>query len=165
MKHRVAAVQMVSSGNIDHNLTAAAGLIRAAVEQGAELVLLPENFAVLDGGPLRQFAEREGAADTLLQGFLAGQARSHGITLIGGTIPLLSRPPASDGSQRPDLDDGRVRPASLVYDPEGRLIARYDKLHLFDVKVADRQAEYLESRSFEAGDDPVIATTPWAGWA
>lgn len=159
MTHRVAAVQMVSSGNIHQNLDAAAALIETAVRQGAELVLLPENFAVLDGGPLRQFAEVQGAEESLLQAFLSQQARSHGITLVGGTIPLLSRPPQADGSRRADLDDGRVRPASLVYDSSGQVIARYDKMHLFDVKVADRQAEYSESRSFEAGDQAVVADT------
>jgi len=159
MTHRVAAVQMVSTANINQNLAAAAELIAKAAGQGAGLVLLPENFAVLDGGPLRQFAEIEGKADGLLQSFLADQARSHGITLVGGTIPLLSRPAADDGSRPPDLDDGRVRPASLVYDPTGRLVARYDKIHLFDVKVADKQAQYSESRSFEAGERPVVVDT------
>ncbi len=159
MTHRVAAVQMVSSASIDRNLAAADALIKAAAGQGAELVLLPENFAVLDGGPLHRFAEREGAAGSLLQAFLGDQARSRGITLIGGTIPLLTRPAGRDRSRLPDLDDGRVRPASLVYDPTGRLVARYDKMHLFDVKVADRQAQYSESRSFEAGDLPVVVDT------
>jgi nitrilase len=159
MAHRVAAVQMVSTGNIHQNLESAAALIAEAAGQGAELVLLPENFAVLDGGPLRQYAEIEGAPDSLLQAFLADQARSHRITLVGGTIPLLSRPVLADGLRRPDLDDGRVRPASLVYGPAGELLARYDKMHLFDVTVADKQAQYSESRSFEAGDQPVMVDT------
>jgi nitrilase len=150
---------MVSTGNIQQNLDAAAALIETAARQGAELVLLPENFAVLDGGPLRQFAEVQGATESLLQAFLSRQARTHGIILVGGTIPLLSRPPQADGSSLADLNDGRVRPASLVYDASGQVIARYDKMHLFDVKVADRQAEYSESRSFEAGDQPVVVDT------
>jgi len=160
MKHRVAAIQMVSSGDIHQNLESADRLIGEAVSQGAELVLLPENFAVLDGGPLRQFAEVQGAADTLLQDFLSKQAGSHGITLVGGTIPLISRPPEGAGDKGSLLEDGRVRPACLVYDGEGRLVARYDKIHLFDVKVQDRQAEYSESRSFEPGTEVVTLATP-----
>ncbi len=160
MTHCVAAVQMVSSGDIHANLESAARLIDEAVQRGAELVLLPENFAVLDGGPLRQFAEIQGAGNSLLQEFLAGQAASHGIVLVGGTIPLLSRPPRADGSDQPLLDDGRVRPACLVFDPRGDLVARYDKIHLFDVKVEDRQAEYSESKSFEAGDGLVTVDSP-----
>ena len=159
MTHRVAALQMVSSGDIRQNLDSAARLIELAASQGAELVLLPENFAVLDGGPLRQFAEVLGADNTLLQDFLAGQASRHRVTVVGGTIPLLSRPAANNNSQPSLLDDGRVRPACLVYDACGDLIARYDKIHLFDVKVADRQAEYSESRSFEPGDEVVSVAT------
>lgn len=160
MTHRVAALQMVSSGDIHQNLESAARLIADAASRDAELVLLPENFAVLDGGPLRQFAEVQGAEGALLQDFLAQQASSHGVTLVGGTIPLLSRPGSGNGSALSLLDDGRVRPACLVFDGGGKLIARYDKIHLFDVKVQDRQAEYSESRSFEPGDEVVtVATT------
>jgi len=160
MAQRVAAVQMVSSGDIHDNLEAAGRLIGTAVQRGSELVLLPENFAVLDGGPLRRFAEIEGDSNALLQGFLADQARSHRITLVGGTIPLLSRPRKGDDAEPALLEDGRVRPACLVYDSQGDAIARYDKIHLFDVKVNDRQAEYSESRSFEPGDEVMVVDTP-----
>ena len=159
MTHRVAALQMVSSGDIHQNLESAARLIESAVSQGAKLVLLPENFAVLDGGPLRQFAEVEGAEDTLLQGFLSEQSSSLGVTIVGGTIPMLSRPSSGKSSQPSLLDDGRVRPACLVYDDSGNLVARYDKIHLFDVKVQDRQADYSESKSFEPGDEVVTVAT------
>ncbi|MBT8147853.1 MAG: carbon-nitrogen hydrolase family protein [Gammaproteobacteria bacterium] len=160
MTNRVAALQMVSSGDIHQNLESAARLIESAVAKGADLVLLPENFAVLDGGPLRQFAEIEGADDALLQDFLAGQASSHRITLVGGTIPLLSRPSAGNTSQPSLLDDGRVRPACMVYNDAGELTARYDKIHLFDVTVEDRQAEYSESKSFEPGEEVVTVASP-----
>lgn len=156
-KITVAAVQMVSGPDLDANLEAAGRLIAEAAGRGARLVLLPENFAVLDGGPLRQFAEIQGDGGPL-QSFLANQSRKHAITLVGGTLPLLSRP-APPGLTGEVLTDGRVRPACLVYGPDGRLLARYDKLHLFDVVVADRQATYAESRSFEAGERPVLVDT------
>lgn len=162
MTHRVAALQMVSSGDIHQNLDSARRLIESAASQGADLVLLPENFAVLDGGPLRQFAEVQGADGSLLQDFLAQQAKTHGMTVAGGTIPMLSRPVDDAGGEVSLLDDGRVRPACLVYDDVGQLIARYDKIHLFDVKVQDRQAEYSESRSFEPGNKVVTVSTPIA---
>ena len=154
----VAAVQMVSTGDINLNLDAAAKLIAAAAARGASLVLLPENFAVLDGGPLRQYGEIEGQDDSLLQKFLADQAKQHNVLLVGGTIPLLSRP-SSSGAPGSVLEDGRVRPACLVYDGNGKQIARYDKMHLFDVIVEDKQAQYMESRSFESGDRPVSLMT------
>ena len=88
MKHKAAVVQMVSGGDVHANLRSAAGLIGQAREQGADLILLPENFAVLDGGPLSQFAERQGDTAALLQGFLQEQARSTGAWLIAGSMPL-----------------------------------------------------------------------------
>lgn len=159
MPHTVAAVQMVSSGDIHANVEAARRLIALAASRGAELVLLPENFAVLDGGPLRQYAEVEGDEGALLQGFLTAQAQQHGLVLVAGTVPLRSRPSQAPGLAAELLEDGRVRPACLVYGPHGGLIARYDKMHLFDVAVADRQSQYMESRSFEPGDEVVAVDT------
>ena len=187
----VAAVQMVSTASVAENLATAARLIAEAAGQGAELVVLPEVFAVLEGDAAAAAAngqecnspgshmhangEVEGDAAAPLQSFLAGQARQHGIYLVGGTIPLLSRPDMAAtapgrGAPGPDrtrddpsqpgmattapgrlVDGGRVRAACLVYDRSGQQIARYDKMHLFDVKVNDQQAEYSESRSYEPG--------------
>lgn len=167
MNNKAAVIQMVSTASVGTNLKAAGRLIDQAADAGASLVLLPENFAVLDGGPLGQFAEIEGDSGALLQKFLAGKAREHGIYLIAGTMPIKSRPlPLTTtvsglSVAAPELiDDGRVRPASLVYDPQGELVARYDKMHLFDVEVDDPQARYMESRSFEPGDTVVCVPTP-----
>ncbi len=167
MNNKAAVIQMVSTASVDTNLKAAGRLIDEAAGAGASLVLLPENFAVLDGGPLGQFAEIEGDSGALLQKFLSGKAREHGIYLIAGTMPIKSRPRpmtiTASGLSVPVPDliaDGRVRPASLVCDPRGELIARYDKMHLFDVEVDDPQARYMESRSFEPGDTVVCVPTP-----
>jgi predicted amidohydrolase len=166
MSTKAAVVQMVSTASVDANLKAAGRLIDEAAHAGASLVLLPENFVVLDGGPLSQFSEIEGDVQAPIQGFLADTARQHGIYLVGGTMPVKSRPlqiisAAGAAVSAPELiGDGRVRPASLVYDPQGKLIARYDKMHLFDVEVDDPQARYMESRSFEPGDNVVCVPTP-----
>lgn len=155
---RIAAVQMVSSADIHHNMDAAGRLIAEAAGRGAGMVVLPENFAVLDGGPQAQFAEREGDLAAPLQGLLSRLALQHGIWLVAGTIPLITRPvQAGQGLQ--ELKDGRVRPASLVFNPLGHIAARYDKMHLFDVEVSDKQTRYAESDSFEAGDTPVWVDT------
>ncbi|MFM1896646.1 MAG: hypothetical protein RLZZ385_1720 [Pseudomonadota bacterium] len=156
--YKMAAVQMVSRADIDANLASAAALITEAAQRGASLVLLPENFAVLDAGPLRQYAEVEGDSNGLLQSFLSEQSKNHKLIVVGGTIPLLSRP-AALGDVPQLLQDGRVRPACLVFDEQGRQLARYDKMHLFDVVVEDRQATYSESRSFEPGDRLVTVDT------
>lgn len=157
MGKKVAAVQMVSTAHLDENLQTAARLIAEARAAGASLVLLPEVFAVLEGGPMRPFGEEEGAGP--IQEFLSGQAREHELILVGGTIPLITRPGRKPNDPDYFVDDARVRPASLVYDASGAQIARYDKIHLFDVVVADQQASYSESRSYEAGNEIVSADT------
>ena len=153
-------ILMVSTADVKENLRAAARQLKAASQAGAQLALLPENFAVLDGGPLSQYAEAEGDAGGLLQSFLSAQAQANNLYIVGGTIPLLTRPKRAGQVAAQRIEDGRVRPASLVYDPQGRCIARYDKIHLFDVKVADKQAQYSESSSFEPGTEPCCVDTP-----
>ena len=150
---RVAAIQMVSTPTIEQNLSAAARLISQAAEKGAELVVLPEVFATLEGlSPLAEVGEIAHPAipslgATPLQDFLASQAAKHALVIVGGTIPLLSR---EDGSL---IEDGRVRASSLVFNAQGERVARYDKVHLFDVQVSDAQAQYSESLSYEAGSE------------
>lgn len=170
---RIAALQMVSTSSIEQNLSAAARLIASAAEAGATLVVLPEVFATLEGlSPLADVGERMREADAFqkaqessgekgsqgsnqrddedaspLQHFLSSLAAQHSLTIVGGTIPLLSRP---DGSL---IEDGRVRASSLVFNPQGERVARYDKIHLFDVKVNDAQSQYSESLSYEAGSE------------
>ena len=157
MKHVVAAAQMVSTGNVDANLAAAERLIAQAAQANAEMVSLPEVFAVLEGGSMHGFGEAEGKGK--IQGFLSAQAKKYGLILIGGTIPLLTRPNTTFSDADHLIEDTRVRAACLVFDSDGQQIARYDKMHLFDVKVADKQASYSESRSYEPGDEIVTLQT------
>ncbi|MBQ0754987.1 MAG: carbon-nitrogen hydrolase family protein [Gammaproteobacteria bacterium] len=138
----VAAVQMTSTVDFNANLREAERLMHAAKQGGAELILLPENFASY-GGDYRQLAEQQGLA---LQAWLQHWAKTLEITLIGGTIPLAQR---ADGTL---VNRGRVRSACLMYSSGGVLLGRYDKLHLFDVSVDDAQGRYCESDSFEPGD-------------
>lgn len=157
MTVKVAAVQMVSTAEVETNLQAAEKLIAQAKAAGASLVLLPEVFAVLEGGPMRPFGEQQGSGP--IQDFLSEQARKHQLILVGGTIPLISRAGKQPGDADYLIEDERVRPASLVFNEQGEMLARYDKIHLFDVQVADSQASYSESRSYEAGDEIVCTDT------
>ena len=159
MKRKLAAVQMVSGPDVAENLANAAELIAEAVAGGAGFVLLPEVFAALEGEPMRSHGEREGEPGSPIQEFLSEQAYRHGIVLVGGTAPLLSRPGRNPAEPDYLIEDGRVRAASLVYGAAGELLARYDKIHLFDVMVEDKQARYSESLSYEPGSDVVCADT------
>lgn len=145
--NRVAAVQMVSGADVDANLAEAAHLISTAVSAGAEFVVLPENFALMptrDAGQL-EVMERDG--DGPIQEFLSTQAYQNRIWLVGGSIPLASNQPA------------KVRAACLLFNDRGERVARYDKLHLFDVKL-DNGEEYSESLTIEAGERVVVVDSP-----
>jgi len=151
----VAAIQMVSVDDVAQNLELASGLVAEAAAQGAALVVLPENFAVLDCGPVAEHAEVEGDPAAPIQRCLAALAREHAVFLQGGTLPLSNRP----GATAEPVTTGRVRPSSLLFGPDGSQLARYDKIHLFDVLVDDAQAQYSESLTFEPGERVVVADT------
>ncbi len=138
---RVAAVQMVSGGDVAANLAQAEPLIAQAVAAGAALVVLPEYFGILGARASDKIAARETDGNGIQQAFLARLARAHGIHLIGGSVPLAS------------ADPGRVRSALLVYGPDGERVARYDKIHLFAFDRGDES--YDERRTIEPGSEPV----------
>jgi len=147
---RVAALQMVSNYDVDANLRTAEQLLQQAAEAGAQLAVLPENFAVLDSDNLLRWGEEERTTG-LFSKFLSQQARTHNLEIIGGTIPLRQR---LDNTPIPDQ---RVTASSLLFASNGELIARYDKIHLFDVAVQDQQGQYQESRVIEPGSQWVTA--------
>jgi len=132
---------MVSRATVEPNLQAAAELIGRAAQSGARLVALPEYFCIMGRRDEDKVALREPEGSGPLQDFLSTQARQHGIWLVGGTIPLAAT--AAD----------RVMNAVLVYDPRGRQVARYDKIHLFSFR-RDSEA-YDESRTICPGRSPV----------
>lgn len=144
---RVAAVQMVSAPDVSTNLRVAAELIDQAVAQGASVVLLPEYFCLMGHHDADKVAVREPLGQGPIQDFLAHTARHHGIWLIGGTLPLECPNP------------GQVYNTTLVFDPQGQRVARYDKIHLFGFR-RDHEA-YDESTTILAGSTPCAVAMPW----
>lgn len=149
MTGRAAAIQMASSPSVSTNLGEAERLIRLAAANGANLVVLPENFALMGRTDADKLAIKEADGAGPIQDFLARQAREHKLWLVGGTIPLAAR------------DATRVRASCLVYDPAGRRVARYDKMHLFDVRLTENNEVYNESQTIEAGDQVCVVDTPF----
>jgi nitrilase len=144
---RVAAVQMVSGPRVADNLAVAARLVADAVAQGAGLVALPEYFPIMGMNDGDKIQVREADGDGPIQSWLAETAALHGIWLIGGSIPLVAS------------SAGKVLNSSVVYGPDGRRVARYDKIHLFGFQ---KGAEcYNESATIEAGREPVAFSTPF----
>lgn len=145
---RVAALQMVSGTDLPCNLAVAESLIARAVDSGAQLLVLPETFALFLASEQRTLGIEEAGDQPRVRGFLAAQASKHGVWLVGGTLPIV------------DARDPRPRAACLVYDSSGAEVARYDKLHLFDVEVADSRGRYRESDDYVHGTRVVVADTP-----
>ena len=143
---RVAAVQMISGADVAANLDIAAPLVAQAAASGARLVVLPEYFGIFGPRATDKVAAREADGDGVQQTFLATEAKRHGIWLVGGTVPLSCGDPT------------RVRSACLVYGPDGRRVARYDKIHLFAFSQDDER--YDEGRTIEAGTKPVAIELP-----
>jgi len=149
-KHRVAAIQMASGPMLAANLEEAARLISEAARREAELVVLPESFALIGDDPATMLAARETPGSGPIQDFLRRQARQHRVWICAGAVPLAC-----------DRDD-KIRPAYLLYDKSGRQVARYDRIHLFDVTVIGATTEqYQESKVMDAGGDIVVTTTPF----
>jgi nitrilase len=144
---RIAAVQTVSGGDVAGNLDAIEPLVADAARRGARLVVLPEYFGVFGARATDKVAVREPEGEGAQQAFLARLARQHGIWLVGGTVPIAT------------ADPGRVRSASLVYGPDGKRVARYDKMHLFAFQQGEER--YDEGRTIEAGGEPASFDAPF----
>ncbi len=149
-KIKMAAIQMASGPNVGANLIEARRLVNQAVHAGANLVVLPENFAIMGMKESDKVAIREPDGKGLIQDFLAEQAYKNNVWLVGGTVPLVANAP------------NKVRAACLVYDNRGKRVARYDKTHLFDVRIVDTGEQYVESETIEAGENVVVVDTPFA---
>jgi deaminated glutathione amidase len=145
---KVAAIQMTSGPEVAQNLEQARALLEEAAERGARLAALPENFCFmgLKDADKRAVAEADGHGP--VQDFLAATARRLQLWIVGGTIPLAA------GA------DGRVAAASLVYDSTGVRVARYDKIHLFDVDLPGRAESYRESAHVSPGSHAALLDTP-----
>ncbi|MDE2305983.1 MAG: carbon-nitrogen hydrolase family protein [Gammaproteobacteria bacterium] len=144
---RVAAIQMTSSHEVAQNLAEAGRLLREAREAGAVLACLPENFAFMGLRDSDKLGVAEVDGSGPVQEFLAASARELGLWILGGTINIRGSGDA-------------VANASLLFDAEGRRVARYDKIHLFDVAIPGRDEQYRESRYVAPGRRIVVVDTP-----
>ncbi len=146
---KAACVQMNSAAEIAPNLESATELIRAAVKAGAELIMTPENTTLIEPNRAR------GLAKTPVEDAHPGVphfsrlAKELGIWLLIGSMPVRA-------------DDKRIANRSFLYDPAGNIVARYDKIHMFDVDLPNGET-YRESNGVRPGEQAVVAATPWGG--
>lgn len=138
---KLAAIQMVSGADLDANLAQAHALLAQAAHAGAQLALLPEYFCIMGRSDRDKIVAREVFGDGPVQRFLADAAREFGLWLIAGTLPLAC------------ADETRVRNSTLVFDPDGACVARYDKIHLFGFDSGPEHFD--EARVITPGSMPV----------
>ncbi|ATQ85695.1 nitrilase [Moraxella osloensis] len=144
---KFAIVELNSQTDILANLQSIELGIKIASERGTRMVILPENaFCFGKQGFASQYFDA-------LKAWSAQAARHYGVYLLAGTLPCPYRP---DGTP---VADGKLRQSSLLFDPAGDCLARYDKIHLFKATVNDSTGNYDEGRTFEAGNELIVADT------
>lgn len=144
---KVAAIQMASGPNVSANLNEAGRLIESAVAQGARLVVLPEFFSIMGMKEDDMVAVREKLGVGVMQEFLAKIARKHKIWVVGGSIPTVA------------TSANKIRNSCLVFDELGEQVARYDKIHLFNLDLGNEH--YHEGNTIEAGNQVVVVDSPF----
>jgi len=144
---KIAAIQMASGPQVSANLNEAERLIEVAANQGARLVALPEYFAIMGLKETDKVAVREEEGKGPIQTFLSKMAKKHKIWLIGGSVPLSSN------------FSSKVRNSCLVYNDEGKQVARYDKIHLFGLDLGNEH--YHEEKTIESGSQIQVVNTPF----
>ena len=136
----MASIQMVSTPSLDENLEVAARLVKEAAARGAQLAVLPEYFCLMGLKDTDKVNAREVAGSGPIQERLAAMAQDNHIFLVAGTIPLEAK------------ESNKVLNSSLVFNPQGQQIARYDKIHLFGFQTETER--YEESETIAAGNQP-----------
>ena len=136
----IASIQMVSTPSLHENLETAARLIKAATDCGVQIAVLPEYFCLMGLKDTDKVNIREAAGSGPIQERLAAIAQENNIYLVAGTIPLEAK------------ESNKVLNTSLVFDPLGIQIARYDKIHLFGFQTPTER--YEESETISAGSQP-----------
>lgn len=146
---KAACVQMNSVAEIAPNLASASNFIRAAAGAGAQLVMTPENTTLIDPNRARALAKTPPEETHPGVPHFSALARELGIWLLIGSMPVRA-------------DDKRIANRSFLFDPNGAVAARYDKIHMFDVDLPNGET-YRESNGVRPGGQGVVAATPWGG--
>jgi len=139
---KLASIQMVSTAVVSENMATASRLVTAAAHDGAQLVVLPEYFCLMGLKDTDKVKVREVLGSGPIQEQLAIIAKENRVYLVAGSIPLEAS------------DPNKVLNTSLVFNPDGQRVERYDKIHLFGFQTSTER--YQESETIEAGDKPGI---------
>ncbi len=139
---------MNSGPDVAGNLSVAGALLSEAAAAGAVLAVLPENFAIMGAKEADRLAVAEAPGTGPIQDAIADLAQKLSLWVVAGTLPIRGASPR------------RIAPASVVFDANGKQVARYDKMHLFDVDIPEKREIYRESATFEPGKETILVETP-----
>lgn len=143
----VALLQLCSGNNTKHNLAQIEQQIKQLPET-VQLVLTPENALLFaDAATYRKQAEVQGKGP--LQEAISAMAKRYNVWILIGSMPMISRE-----------DPERITSSSLLFDSQGNIKARYDKIHMFDVNIEDEQGTYNESVIYQRGEHITVVDTP-----
>lgn len=145
----VACVQLNAGPEVGPNLAAAAAAVRRARDQGATLIALPENLAAMVQGRDRILARARPESEHPALPMFRDLARETGAWILAGSLAIR-------------LPEDQVANRSFLFGADGEIVARYDKIHLFDVDLAGGES-YRESATFRPGEQAVVGQTPWGG--
>ena len=144
---KAACLQVNASNDMDANIQAVAGLTCDARAAGAQMVFMPENVAMMEWGRKNILAKAHREASHPALAAFSELARETGLWMHCGTLAVL-------------LEDGRVANRTIIMDPRGDIVTRYDKIHMFDADLGNGEV-YRESSTFAPGDAAVLVGTPW----
>lgn len=145
----IALLQMTSVADLDTNLAHVETSVKDAAQSGADIIVLPEMFAQFGVQNQKPLAKSEAQFDGKVGRLLKGLARHEKIWIVAGTLPIMT------------TEDDRPRARCYVINDKGDVVAHYDKIHLFDAIVGDKQKEYRESDSYSPGSETVVFDSPW----
>jgi predicted amidohydrolase len=153
---RVAAVQMNSTDNVEENLaTLQRWVSEAATKQGAQLVVVPENAVLMGLSEEDKLKIAENPEKGPIQDFFSNLAKTLNVWIVGGTLPLIAFSKSASSNKK------LVYASSITWNNQGKEVARYDKMHLFDVQVQPNQEEYFESHTICPGEEIVSVDSPF----
>ena len=144
---KIAGIQMASGPNVSANLSEAERLIKIAADQGAKLIVLPEYFAIMGIKDADKVKVGEVEGKGPIQQFLSSTAKKRDVWIVAGSIPLQSE------------TKDKVYNACMVYDNNGKLVARYNKIHLFGLNLGNEK--YHEEATITPGNQVVTVDSPF----
>ena len=146
---KIACIQIASGPNLEANLLEVSKYIEKSKQSGANIVVLPENFAMISKDDSMYLGIKEQLGSGRIQDYISNEARKYNIWIIAGTIPIKSKV------------EGKVYSCCIVFNNKGGIVSSYNKVHLFDVDIVETNEKYRESDYFLNGDDVTYVDTPF----